>query len=133
MASGLTELLERVKAATGPDRDLGQDIVEAFGLEWCQGRWWLGDVAPSHAGKWIKDPTASLDAALTLVERVLPGWAPAIRRDPRREFDGLWHAMMVSRANPRTQHATWGHTPALAVLDALLTALVAQGDVGGDR
>lgn len=58
--SDLAELLVRVKAATGPDREIDRAIER---LEHGP------DVIP-----FTPAYTASIDAALALVERVLPGW-----------------------------------------------------------
>ena len=80
----LTALLERVEAATGPDREIDTEIARAFG--WTppgiNPALWEGKETPS----WWATPgfgmpayTSSLDAAIALVERVLPGWS--------------WHAM----------------------------------------
>jgi hypothetical protein len=129
----LADLLERVKAASGPLAMIDWDIEEAFG-DWEN----LGGARKRHkvTGEdrtgYIEPQgayTASLDATLALVERVLPGWSPAIRRDPRPAFERLWHAFVARNGSGREQHAGWGSTPALALLTAMLTAL-SQGATG---
>ena len=80
--SGLVGLLERVMAAMGPDRELDADIARVGGYgrvaqEWVRDRpEWFAWEADSRSGPWIvlPDYTASVDASLALVERVLPGW-----------------------------------------------------------
>lgn len=54
-AEGYFALAERCEAATGPDRALGREVLLACGK---------GFVSPLY--RWL-DPTASLDAAMTLV------------------------------------------------------------------
>jgi hypothetical protein len=84
MNAKLNELLERVKAATGPDREIDGDLAEAFddapshlprvtdvGRSWL----WAEFVEPDSWETWeAPEYTASIDAALALVERVVPGW-----------------------------------------------------------
>ena len=98
----LQALLERVEKATGPDRLLSRDLARTFGM--------LGHY------------TASIDAALALVERVLPGWH-WIRKSP---------LSMTVYQDPKDEKA-WavhfdgaGATPALSLLAAILKALIAQ-------
>lgn len=73
--SDIAALLERVRAATGPDRAIDRDIEEHIvGTQFRstkRGREWLTD---SHGGveTWSRQATpftASVDAALALVER----------------------------------------------------------------
>lgn len=123
--SGLVDLLARVEGASAPDREIDGllDCLSDPLIAQCWPHWTREQregLTPHY--------TASIDAALGLVERVLPGWAPALRQDARPAFGTLWHAMMVSRENPRTQHATWGFTAPLAILAALLKAKLAEGE-----
>jgi hypothetical protein len=138
-SAALVALLERVRAAARPDRDLDRDLaVSLYG--WClhpHGRqrddsaqsdrgytcldcgadsW--GNVGPT--GQRRSDPlpffTASVDAALALVERVLPGAWGNLERDHlgytevTLKIGGSWVV---------EEHKT----PALALLSALLAAL----------
>lgn len=76
----LSEIIARVEAATGPDRELDAEIGRALGLdvraEFAEepdlGDWFIGQ--PRECGSWMEqdalpDYTASLDAALTLVPK----------------------------------------------------------------
>lgn len=68
-ASNLDDLIRRVEAATGPDRELDFDVCAALGLY---------EAEPTygpHLRRIWHGPrlTASIDAALALVEKVLPG------------------------------------------------------------
>jgi len=78
VSPALEGLLSRVEAATGPDRELDRDLAVAIGgyervemhphfmRETTTNRvGWYGRMAPFY--------TSSIDAALALVERVLPG------------------------------------------------------------
>src|ERR1700741_3715699 len=66
----LAELLERVKAGSAPDRQLFQDVARALLPDYQTGlvdwRYEFGGFL--GAGAWT-------DAALALVERLLPGWS----------------------------------------------------------
>lgn len=146
----LAELLERVTAATGPDRELDAALLRAFGFQRTAGNiansgsWKHGD------GSWLsasREPvTASLDAALALVERVLPTiplpepygpWEWRVH-GPNRNDAGMCRAALMwpqteAGAHVKLVGPAYGKTPALAILAAMLSALIAQpasGDVG---
>jgi hypothetical protein len=135
MASELSELLERVKAATGPDKILDRDIL-------CVIDGWAYEKRARDRQPWMygpkgerRDPpgvgvfgaprcSASIDAALALTERMLP---EANRRGVEQEADG-WSAY-VSRNGVKSGHwlvESIGKTAPLAILAALLSALIAQ-------
>ena len=69
---------------------------------------------------WRLPVTASLDAALALVERVLPGWDFTVKRF------GMRANVEVFENNGKGYEYASGKTPALALLAALLKALIAQ-------
>jgi hypothetical protein len=132
----ISELIERVKAATGPDRELDallyaivadhRTVRENMHPEF--GRQLLArNNRPPHDEYWLDHPatvfpayTASIDAALALAERVLPGcvwtieadacWLRVLTEDDVAEFQG----------NKAGMGGKW--TP-LAIVLALLTAL----------
>lgn len=73
------DLIERLEKVTGPDRGIDRDIAEHIvGTKYRstqRGREWLED---SHGGveTWTRYPvpyTASIDAAIALIEKILPG------------------------------------------------------------
>lgn len=72
----LKELEQRLVAATGADREIDAAIARAFWpndeVESDDGDWWMGryDELPVRVPSF----TASLDAAVALCSRVLPGW-----------------------------------------------------------
>lgn len=91
------DIIARLEAATGPDKELAVDIYQE--LDICS-------YIPDEG-----DPTASLDACLALIERVLPGWAFALLRKAIRQC--VVHGLGISEL------------PRLALL-ALFHALEAQ-------
>lgn len=138
--SDLTALLERVRAATGSDRRLDIDIgrLDTSGLH----RNYRKDLPTDKILDALIyseecDPpiivcpkyTASIDAALALVERVLPDREWVVRCDAEQgAFANL------TQGKPYTHEwvsdRAYAATAPLAILAALLTALIAQA---GDR
>lgn len=129
----MRDLLERVKAATGPDRELDAEIeVAARWLEaarigikpeyrapWRANR--AGMVGDGHIDYLAPTFTASLDAALALVERVLPvcGWA--VGKSP----SGIGWARCIKPY--QAEFYCEAPTSPLALLTALLTAKIEEG------
>ena len=132
----LQALIERVEKATGPDRDLDADIYEALGYEvkrrserveegWRVRRtvdWRYLDGSSWLAMDYL---TGSVDAALALVERVLPGAAYTInsfdvQRTPTTERRVHVHLSDYEGAD----HGALGDAPTapLAILIATLRA-----------
>lgn len=120
---GLASLLERVREAKGPDRQLAMDFA-AFVLngEWRpyaegkRNKWLYGTTGkvicygPEESERWF----VSIDASLTLVERLLPGWTYTINH---RHCE-LQHPKLREK-----DARGFGATPPLAILAALLSAL----------
>lgn len=65
----LAELIERLEKAEGPSRELDADIAVELGLV-ASREWWSTDYIKNGM---IHNFTGSLDAAVALAERVLPG------------------------------------------------------------
>jgi hypothetical protein len=131
---GVAELLARVEAATGPDRALDSAIAIALrvGAEGYP-RSPLGTFRPGYVqadlGRdgwsvgWRTEPyTASLDAALALVARALPGgWHVNLGRTYRdKSGRGPWMAYLENDPDEAQAHAP---TASLALLAAMLRAL----------
>lgn len=106
----LSSLLTRLEGAEGPDREVDFDLCAAL-----QEKGALGIIA--HVPKL----TASLDAALALAERVLPGHRTVVEQ--AHDKTG-WAMIQTGPETPRNM--TDGPTPALALLTALLRALINQ-------
>lgn len=116
---GLGELVERVKAANGPDREIGIDLLIRFDP-------FYGKAASRSDGISAMlilnaDPTASIDAALALVERVLPGWWV----QHLGKVTTGWACRIETQgiSIPKTTRPLYAPTAPLAILLALLSAL----------
>lgn len=141
----LKALLERVRNATGPDRGLdgllARDVegwIPHFALEgediidwpWMGGHWHLpGDPDADDCQQAPSDEppayTASIDAALALVERVLPGWQWCLNR--------LGRPMALVNNGPGVQfECERAETMPLAILTSLLLALTSNQE-GNDE
>lgn len=108
----LRELAERLGKATGPYREL-DDII------------W--DELDSCRSGCPISYTSFVDAALALVERLLPGWEWVVGtnvKDGERVFTALLHEKFGA-VNDYPAEAT---TPSLAILRALVAALIAQAE-----
>lgn len=135
-------LLERVEAASGPDREIDALVWLALEPDCVNSRqFWLwrsarpkgeqdralSDVRLAFARRHAPEITASLDAALALVERVLPGWAPNVGKNVHH---GHWHAE-VQKADEENGNLHFGATAAsgaLALVAALLKASPEQSE-----
>jgi broad specificity phosphatase PhoE len=129
--AALSALLERVEAATGPDRGLDVFIAQAVEKPTDMLNGMMFDEAIERfphdlagiANHWPIAPyTSSLDAALALVARVLPGWLVSINDLPPLNPAGA--AVAALRADGKADDVLgYGNSRALAILAALLKAL----------
>lgn len=110
----LSELLARVEKAEAPDLELGRAAANT--LLSC-------GVAGANFCATNGNPAASLDAALALLERVLPGCDWTISNES--PIDGPGPFAWVQPAIGEGSRA-YGKTPALALLAAMLTALISK-------
>lgn len=127
MSETMRELLARVQRCTGPDRNLDLAIDMALRPENYPDSWsWDEATRPPHL-------TASIDNALALVEKVLPGWSVNLQtqaeqyevRTGPRVFTPL--AEIYQRplsVNP--VYTSRAASPALAILAALLRAHLSE-------
>jgi hypothetical protein len=107
----LTDLIERVEGATGPDRHIDRAIWYAL----VQDNPPAGEKDPTHAALY----TTSLDAALALCERVLPKYEVELFQRFRGDGWGVnWRAKHLDTA--------YAPTPALALILAMLKAIQAK-------
>lgn len=118
-------LLSRLQGLTAPDREVDRSIAKQF--DWPDTEW----SALEHA--FAPAFTASLDAAVALCERVLPGWK-------KHMWDaGVFGSILPTAAvlepdfvrksikgEPYIKVDGEGPTPAIALLIAILTALEAR-------
>jgi len=125
----LTDLLARIEAATGPDRDLDRAI--GFALD----GWELSGDAENliyvpadvtyyadHPGGMYPSFTESLGAALALVERVNPGWASGFDSGPKTSIAFIDPHDFADRIGGGRYLATAKTVP-LAILLALLRSI----------
>jgi hypothetical protein len=145
--SSLKELLERVEKAEGADREIDGAVYVALecipndGRKGANGMTFNRQFAPhlrNEGGKlWpttIHDApyyTASLDAALALCERVLPGWEWQVIYAPKHcDGAGCSYAGVCDEiGDPMHSVALAGKRPALALLSAMLRALISEGGI----
>jgi hypothetical protein len=124
----LQALLARVEGGGGEDRALDAEIALHLGEAFCMRRWysdavwqfrWQADC------EWEPLPhfTTSLDAAVALVERRLPGWGRMILKDADgpRAFAGLF----PPGPDPIKYNGEAGDEPR-ALIAALIQAKIAQ-------
>lgn len=132
------ELLERLRVATEGDRDLDAEVAVALGhvIKWKTANYTMEQFpaiywkAPHpYAGMCEPCPafTTSLDAAVALCERVLPGWHWSLHQSqiaqvcPCDEYGSIIERLELEE---------FGRTPALALCIAILSAL--SVDIGDD-
>lgn len=122
--SSLDDLLARVEAATGADRELDGAICRAVGdqvaSDQISGFIWRSGAT----GGWSDVPnlTASIDAVLALVERCLPGWEWSYHPDAGAK---VWASFFLGGHHEACGDA---ETVPLAILSALLRALSDERD-----
>jgi hypothetical protein len=138
----LRSLLERCKAATGPDRELDADIAVALGhkITW---RTSVGTMEPYPDIHWqaphyragLREPcpcwSASIDAVVALIEIKLPGWDMELRRSSYGSFCSLMPENVNESDKEEHCYAdsnVFMPTLPLAMLCALLSALIAKAD-----
>lgn len=76
-------------------------------------------------------PDRSLDAAVALMERVLPGWSFLMAWNGQRSIANVHVAPLGT--NQLWARAGEGSTPALALCTALVRALIARAETEADR
>lgn len=119
----LPSLITRLEEAKGPDRELDADICGALLDAQVKRR---REILPSYVyhtgdGEWSLIPaySASLDAALSLAERVLPGCGVMLNIGSRVEV-AVWPV------SPAPAAFALAPTPALALCLAILRALAVK-------
>ncbi|WP_392352973.1 hypothetical protein V8F63_09495 [Brevundimonas sp. LF-1] len=136
MTADLSALIARLEAAEVGSRELGHDVLLALGWHREQignfygplYQWSSPDFSPhliSGDEDKLPNPVLSLDAALALVERVLPGWRIGLNSDPDR--GPLWAAQVKRRGETWRPIGELAPTPALALCIAILRAKQGEG------
>lgn len=128
----LHALAELLAAATGPDRKLDGAIFVSthegysLGQNHDGGTVILNTNGARASLSAVLPYTDSIDAALALVGRLLPGWDWDIEKN-----QGVHYALLLMMPPPQDESGIFGAdapTTALAILRALVAALIAQGD-----
>ena len=110
----ITSLIEKLEGAEAGSPELDADVALQVGWTVHPGDNWIGP----HAEIAVPDYTTSLDAALALAERVLPGWVWNMGNDLPC-WVHLWIDDRNYDGNPIKGDAA---TPALALCAAILRA-----------
>jgi hypothetical protein len=125
----LQSLRDRIANATGPDREIDAAICVAFSIEGksrtVNRRGHFVNGKPVFLRVDIEYPklTSSIDAALALVDRVLPGWEWSVWA-----CGGVFGATVYNTPEDEIEPSISAHapTPALAIILAGLDALIAK-------
>ncbi|MDO6966938.1 hypothetical protein [Rhizobium alvei] len=117
--SRYTYIIDKLREATGPDRELDWRIADALDIPypWVKTDRWPPFAKGSLLEKEIPAYTASIDACVALVERMLPGYDWGFGRDAGAFSAGLsesFHSKIIE---------CFGPTLPLAILRALFQAL----------
>lgn len=140
-AEKLRELLERCEKASGPDREIDRTIAMTFGR--------MNGTVPVCAGYvGIGSFTSSIDAAVRLVQDILPGWwwkvgTCSVSDDAciAPDFNSPIHGDRLQAQFPNVVPGSEldagfdvdrrpAGNPALALLESLLRALISQAEEG---
>lgn len=145
MTTDIDALIERLEAATGPDRELDAAI-----FAWSEGGriHYFDALAKNYVwerpidGFWIRGVksvpsttkfTASIDAALALCERMLPGWSWKIVGEPGAVYPHCAVLRNAGKLSDVAEAFVASHrTAPLAMVSALLLALRAT-DTGTEK
>lgn len=121
----LHELAAMLDAATGPSRELDWRIehivVRSPVFDASSHDFWPPFMVNSRADKGIPRYTASIDAALALVERLLPGWEWDVELN-----QGVYFCTLI-RLPVTADEGMWcadAPTAPLAILKAMVAALM---------
>lgn len=123
----LSDLIERVEKLAGPDREADALVCAASGYEVRQhgGRDYYEPIA---GVSWQEVPhyTGSIDDAVALTERLLPGWHGDIDVCATAPMsDGVYGARLFNQNGDWANYAGEGPTPAIALVLATLRAYAA--------
>lgn len=124
--SDFAQIKERLEKATGPSRPIEEALKLAIAAHMFAAGASKEDVVATVGGDFYADPplwTSSVDAALALVERLLPGWTWRVEK-----WTECYDAKLWGLADAPGIGAGHGPTAPLAILAALLTALPHTGD-----
>lgn len=121
----MNTLIDRLSKLEGPDREVDAEIALQNGWQVFPGDNWIGPEAKIV----VPDYTASVDAAIALAEKVLPGWYWGITQgddgEDAMEFQGnIWPSIQPYPAE--LEQYGYHKFPAIALLIAILRAKEAE-------
>jgi hypothetical protein len=122
----LKSLRERCRVAEKADREIDVAILRMLGYTWRGMDYWHHDDKRIWKGSTFF--TGSVDAALALVERLLPGWCYSVHRNEDGHFGSVWApgqgggpgSWVVEMFDEKAVN------PALALICAALSAKIAE-------
>lgn len=117
----LSEIIEALEKAEGPSRDIDADIAIATGKVASRDYWSIDYLKAGIVSEY----TASVDAALALAERLIPGVWYHIAKGKTRVDEPLYGAAMMLGDEPigQGEHET---SQAIAIVLATLKAIQAK-------
>lgn len=128
-----SEILRRLEKATGPSVDLDADIYEVLGHAVKRRPERVVGAYRSHytrswvyqdrqTNRWIAMDrlSASLDASIALVEKMLPGWGWNVHSQNGEHDATTW---TPNKTAAPSHYQVAGPTPAIAILIALFRSL----------
>lgn len=128
-AEELDALIERVESATGPDRERAADVCEALGFKVRRHPTRYGRraaawayLAPDRRWHACEPILSSIDAALALMERFLPGVFWLASKGRTREAEPLYACQLMFGTDEVLADAE-ADTIALAIILATIRAL----------
>lgn len=131
MAERYADIIERLEKATGPDRELDAVIKLAVAGHMIADGAEVTNVIAVVGGHLNDEPpafTASIDAAIALVERMLRPDHPGMTVNLDGVYSGdhsYWYAEITW---PSSERRGLAHTPASALLRALFRALQQEAE-----
>lgn len=127
----LDDLIARVEAASDRDRSIDADIARMEGWTFTKMKgdrqeYWRKPGSTEYWDRRLDGPpayTASIDVALALIERLLPGWDYGLDRDEGQYF------ATIAPVGPTTAKGVQAEAKSqpLAIMLAALRALASQG------
>ncbi|GAA2867013.1 hypothetical protein GGQ99_001348 [Aminobacter niigataensis] len=118
------DLIEKLEALAGPDGTVNVDIHRACGQTFVMEYWSESDTTPRENLSMVPRYTASLDAAVALVERVLPSWEWQVGDDAHfGKYGAVYQSLSEGGAGLSEEDMVSAATPAIALLIATLKAL----------
>ena len=118
----LAQLLARIEAATGPDREVDAAMWLTFVEKHMLGQ----KIDLDMIGRWPAY-TASIDAIVALIERALPGWCPSVGQNVHhKDWLGYLHRVDEPNGDIETVYGRHPTVPALALCAAFVRAMMAQ-------